>query len=123
MFLRYNLFGIIWFLLILLLGLTPGESMPITNVWEFLSFDKIAHFFVFAVLSFLLILGFSKQYTFMFFRYYAVPLAIGISLLYGLIIEIGQTFIPERGLEPLDILANTIGVFAGWFVFYVIYKI
>lgn len=123
MFLRYNLFGIIWFLLILLLGLTPGESMPITNVWELLSFDKIAHFFVFAVLSFLLILGFSKQYTFLFFRYYAVHLAIGISLLYGLIIEIGQTFIPERGLEPLDILANTIGVFAGWFVFYVIYKI
>ncbi|WP_296619434.1 VanZ family protein [Marivirga sp.] len=110
-------------MLILLLGLTPGESMPITNVWDFLSFDKIAHFFVFAVLVFLFILGFSKQYTFLFFRYYAVPLAIGISILYGLIIEIGQTFIPERGLEPLDILANTIGVFAGWFAFYMIYKI
>jgi VanZ family protein len=123
MFLRYNLFGIIWFLLILLLGLTPGESMPITNVWDFLSFDKIAHFFVFAVLCFLLILGFSKQYTFLYFRYKAIPLAIGISIVYGLAIEIGQTFIPERGLELSDILANSLGVFAGWFVFYLIYKI
>ena len=123
MFFRYNLFGIIWFCLILLLGLTPGESMPVTNVWEILSFDKIAHFFVFAVLCFLFILGFSKQYTFLFFRFYAVYLAIGISIAYGIIIEIGQTFIPERGLEPLDILANTIGVFAGWFAFYLIYKL
>jgi len=110
-------------MLILLMGLTPGESMPITNVWDFLSFDKIAHFVVFAALTFLFILGFSKQYTFLFFRYNAIPLAIGISIIYGLIIEIGQTFIPERGLEFTDILANTLGVFAGWFAFYVIYKI
>lgn len=123
MFIRYNLFGIIWFLLILLLGLTPGESMPSTNVWDFLSFDKIAHFFVFAVLTFLFILGFSKQYTFLFFRYNAVYLAISIAMIYGIIIEIGQTFIPERGLEFADMLANSIGVFAGWFVFYLIYKI
>ena len=123
MFLRYNLFGIIWFLLILLLGLTPGESMPITKMWDFLSFDKMAHFFVFAVLSFLLILGFSKQYTFLFFRFKAVPLGMGISFLYGLIIEFGQLFIPERGLEPLDMLSNTLGVFAGWVVFYMIYKV
>jgi len=123
MFLRYNLFGIIWFLLILLMGLTPGESMPMTNVWDFLSFDKIAHFFVFAILTFLFTLGFSKQYTFLFFRYKAAPLAIGISILYGIIIEIGQTFIPERGLEFTDILANSLGVFAGWFVFYLIYKV
>lgn len=123
MFFRYNLFGIIWFLLISLMGLTPGESMPITNVWDFLSFDKIAHFFVFAVLCFLFILGFSKQYTFLFFRYNAVSLAVGSSILYGLLIEIGQTFIPERGLEVSDMIANSLGVFAGWFVFYLIYKI
>lgn len=123
MFLRYNLFGIIWFLLILLLGLTPGESMPLTNVWDFLSFDKIAHFLVFAILCFLLILGFSKQYTFLFFRYNAILLAISISFGYGMAIELFQTLIPDRGLEFADMLANSLGVFAGWFVFYLIYKI
>jgi VanZ family protein len=105
------------------MGLTPGESMPITNVWDIISFDKLAHFFVFAILCFLLILGFSKQYTFPFLRFRAVALAIGISILYGIIIEIGQTFIPDRGLEISDMLANSLGVFAGWFVFYLIYKI
>lgn len=123
MFIRYNLFGIIWFLLILLMGLTPGESMPLTHVWDFLSFDKVAHFIVFAILCFLLILGFSKQYTFLFIRFNAVSLAIGISFTYGLLIELGQTLIPDRGLEFSDILANSLGVFAGWLVFYLIYKI
>jgi VanZ family protein len=97
--------------------------MPITKVWDFFSFDKIAHFIVFAVQCFLLILGFSKQYTFLFIRYKAVPLSIGISFALGLLIELGQTFIPERGLELSDILANTLGVFVGWFLFYLIYKI
>lgn len=123
MFLRYNLFGIIWFLLILLLGLTPGESMPLTNVWDFLNFDKIAHFGVFGILCFLLILGFSKQYTFLFIRYNAVLLAIGFSFVYSLAIELFQTLIPDRGLEFGDILANSLGVLVGWFVFYLIYKI
>jgi len=107
----------------MLLGLTPGESMPLTNVWDFLNFDKIAHFGVFGILCFLLILGFSKQYTFLFIRYNAALLAIGISFTYGLAIELIQTLIPDRGLEFADILANSLGVFAGWFVFYLIYKI
>ncbi|WNB17380.1 VanZ family protein [Marivirga arenosa] len=97
--------------------------MPLTNIWDVLSFDKIAHFIVFALLTFLFILGFSKQYTFLYFRYNAEILATGISFLYGLIIELGQTLIPERGLEFTDIMANSVGVFAGWFVFYLIYKI
>lgn len=123
MFLRYNLFGIIWFLLIMLLGLAPGDSMPVTNVWDFLNFDKIAHFGVFAILCFLLILGFSKQYTFLFIRYNAILLAMGLSFVYGLGIELCQTLIPDRGLELADILANTLGVFAGWVAFYLIYKV
>ncbi|MGM0580687.1 MAG: VanZ family protein [Bacteroidota bacterium] len=97
--------------------------MPITKVWDILSFDKIAHFGVFAILCFLLILGFSKQYTFLFFRYNSVLLAISISFLYSLGIELFQTLIPDRGLELADILANSLGVFAGWFAFYLIYKI
>ncbi|HET8860764.1 VanZ family protein [Marivirga sp.] len=94
-----------------------------TNVWDIFGFDKIAHFSVFAILSFLLILGFSKQYTFLFVRYNAVILSISISFMYGLTIELVQTLIPERGLELSDIIANTVGVFAGWIVFYLIYKL
>lgn len=123
MFFRYNLFGILWFLLILLLGLMPGGAMPETNIWDFLSFDKIAHFSVFAILCFLLILGFSKQYSFLFIRHHAVKLSIIISLLYGTLIELLQTIIPDRGFELPDMLANTIGVFVGWLIFHLIYKL
>jgi len=123
MFFRYNLFGIIWLVIIILLGLTPGESMPLTNLWEILSFDKAAHFAVFAVFSFLLIVGFSKQYTYMFYRYHAVKLAVLISFGVGLFIEISQAFIPGRGLEIWDMLANSVGAFSGMGIFYLVYKI
>lgn len=123
MFFRYNLFAIIWIFLILLLGLSPGDAMPDTDVWDFLSFDKIAHFFVFAVLSFLLIVGFTKQYSFKFLRYNAQTLAVVFSVLYGLLIELGQSVIPDRSLEYADLLANTIGALSGWVIFYLIYKL
>ena len=123
MFLRYNLFGILWLLLITLLGLTPGESMPVTNIWDFFSFDKIAHFAVFAMLTLLLIIGFTKQYSFLFVRYHAINLGIGFALAYGIAIELLQLMIPERALEWQDMLANSIGVFVGWLVFYLIYKL
>lgn len=96
--------------------------MPTIDSWDLLSIDKIAHFFVFAVLCFLLILGFSKQYTFIFIRYNAVIMAIVISFVYGLSIELAQILIPDRGAEWADLLANSLGVFTGWFAFYLIYK-
>lgn len=105
------------------MGATPGASMPTVDSWDFLSFDKLAHFFVFAVLSFLLILGFSKQYTFLFIRYNAVIVAVVFSFVYGLSIELVQTFIPDRGAELADIVANSLGVFIGWLAFYLIYKL
>ena len=123
MFFRYNLFAILWILLILLLGLSPGDAMPDTNVWDFLSFDKVAHFFMFSVLSFLLIIGFTKQYTFKFVKYNAQALAISFSILYGILIDLGQALVPGRFLEFADLLANTIGALAGWVIFYLIYKI
>ncbi len=123
MFFRYNLFAILWILLILLLGLSPGEAMPDTDVWDFLSFDKVAHFFIFAVLSFLLIIGFTKQYSFKFVKYNAQILAIGFSIFYSLLIELGQALIPGRSMEYADLLANCIGALSGWVIFYLIYKL
>jgi len=123
MFFRYNLFGIIWIVIILLLGVTPGKSMPLTNLWDLLSFDKAAHFMVFSVLCFLLIIGFTKQYAYLFFRFNAVKLAVGFSFVFGLLIELCQGFIPGRGLEFWDMVANSLGAFSGMGIFYLIYKV
>jgi VanZ family protein len=109
--------------LIVLLGLTPGKSMPETDLWVILSFDKIAHFGIFSIFSMLLTIGFIKQYKYLFLRYHSAKMAIGVSLLLGLIIEIFQAFIPGRSLEYYDLLANSIGAFAGFGFFYLVYKV
>jgi VanZ family protein len=70
-----------------------------------------------------LTIGFIKQYKYLFLRYHAAKMAIGLSLLLGLIIEIFQAFIPGRSLEYYDLLANSIGAFVGFGFFYLVYKV
>lgn len=120
MFIRYNLFSFVWALMILLFTLMPGSQMP--KIEFFISFDKVAHLFVFAVQSLLLIVGFLKQYTFRFFRENAVFMAITLSVIYGTLIELAQSFIPGRGVELGDLISDSLGGFLGWGLFYILYK-
>lgn len=123
MFLKYNLFTVSWLLLILLLTLTPGSSLPETSLWdELISFDKVVHFFLFSVLVLLAIIGFTKQYTFDKVRAKAVPYALILGIVYGILIEITQQAVPGRYMELMDVVANTIGCFMGYGMFYLIYK-
>lgn len=123
MFLRYNLFNILWALFILVVSLSPGEAMPLTDIWQIISFDKIAHFAVYAILSFLCIVGFTKQYNFRWLRKNAVVTAIGFSIIYGVILELLQSFSPGRFIEYADIFANSIGCALGYVIYLVIYKV
>jgi VanZ family protein len=123
MFLRYNLFGFCWLLLIMLLTLTPGNALPETSLWEeLISFDKVVHFLLFCILVLLLIVGFKKQYTYDQVRSKAVPLAITIGVFYGVLIEVMQNFVDGRFMEFMDMVANTIGCGLGYGLFYLIYK-
>ncbi|WP_017732052.1 VanZ family protein [Nafulsella turpanensis] len=123
MFLRYNAFTICWALIILLLTLSPGESMPETDLWdELLSFDKVAHFFVFSLLVLLMIVGLTKQYSYELLRRKAVVYSLSVSIGYGLLIEAIQMVIPDRHFELADLLANTTGCFIGFGLFYLLYK-
>lgn len=123
MFFRYNLFTFCWLLLILLLTLSPGSSIPETNLWEeLLSFDKVVHFLIFGILTLLMIIGFTKQYTYAYLRKHAVVASLAVSIGYGLFIELVQIPIPGRYMEAMDIVANTIGCFIGYAIFYIIYK-
>lgn len=123
MFLKYNVFGMLWALFILALTAAPGFAMPETVSWNLLSFDKFAHLMVFALLTLLLIIGFKKQYTFINFKNNAVLLALIISAVYGILIEIAQSLIPGRSIEFADLIADFGGAFAGWGIFYLVYKL
>lgn len=97
--------------------------MPETDIWEGVAFDKVAHFVVFGVLTLMMIVGFSKQYRYLYLRYRAVPLSLGICLAYGLLIEGTQALvIPDRSLEYGDMLADCLGCAAGYGIFLGIYK-
>jgi len=70
-------------------------------------------------------IGLKKQYTFKRLRYKAVPFTIVFSVCYGLLMELLQGLIsPDRAFDVLDAVANTVGVFAGWFMFeWIFFKI
>lgn len=98
--------------------------MPETSLWQdLLSFDKVAHFIVFAVLVFLMIIGMSKQYSYLLLRRKAISFSLITGIIYGVLIEIIQHMIPGRAFEFSDIIANTIGCFMGVGLFYIVYKL
>ena len=106
----------------MLLTLAPGYSMPKTLDWGLLRFDTFSHFCVFGILTLLLIVGFTKQYSVKSFKLNPVRYAIAVGVLYGIGIEVFQGLIPGRSPDIFDIMANTIGCFTGWGGFYLIYK-
>jgi VanZ family protein len=122
MFLRYNFYALLWAGLIFVLSLLPGKDMPTVTFWELLSFDKVAHMTVYAVFVILLIVGFTKQYTFPKLRGSAIRSAILIAICYGGLLELLQELLmADRFADEMDFLANTIGTALGWGIFHLVY--
>ena len=113
----------LWALFILILTGTPGEYIPsVGTFWEWLKPDKVVHVFTFGVMSFLILHGLLKQYLKSRRRYIYVTLAITISLAYGLLTEVLQTyvFIGRHG-NVYDFIADALGALLGWIAFTVAY--
>lgn len=120
MFLKFNLFTFLWALIIFLLILMPGQQMP--SLGDLFSFDKLAHLGVFGVLSFLMIIGFTKQATFPKIASSPVKYSLIISLCYASILEMGQAIVPARYTNFFDMAFNMAGVFLGYLLYLLIYK-
>ncbi len=85
--------------------------------------DKVIHVFMYTVFTFVNIVGFRKQYTFLQLRYRAIPFALAISSSYGVLMEIMQTLNPSRGADIVDVGANLIGVGIGYSLYYLVYEV
>ncbi len=120
MFIRFNLFTILWSIVIFLLILMPGQQMP--QIGDLFSFDKIAHLGVFCILCFFMIVGFSKQWSFKILKKYAVRYGLLISVVYASILELGQSVIPDRSSNIYDMAFNLSGVCLGYLLFLLVYK-
>jgi len=111
MFLKHNLYGFAWALLIFILCLIPGKDIP---DWNIFTYDKAGHAVMFAVLVFLFNKGFIKQHAYSLLQIHPMKAAILISVVYGGLLEIMQDkLIPDRTGDIMDFFANTIGCFAG----------
>lgn len=117
MFLKYNIAGIVWAIVVMVLCGIPGNDLPELTFLDWLQPDKIVHILMFGPLCFLLIKGFSKQESFAALRNNPKTYAAVITILYGILTEVLQAtiFIGRTG-DPRDAAADAIGAFCGiWF--------
>ncbi len=99
----------------------PGQQFP--ELGDLFSFDKLAHSGVFAILTLLMIIGFSKQYTIKVLNEKPIRYSIVISLIYASVLELGQSLIPDRYANLYDMAFNILGVGLGYIIFLLIYKL
>jgi hypothetical protein len=101
-----------WVLFIALLTLLPAKALPFQLDWNFLSLDKVGHFSIFTIMAFLGSASFNIKLK-LPKAYKAVIISFIIAALYGSIIEYTQTFIPDRGFDYADLIANIGGAITG----------
>jgi membrane associated rhomboid family serine protease len=118
MFLRYNQFTILLFIVIFVLCGLPEIEVPESGL-EYL--DKGVHAVLFALFSFCMIVGFTKQHQYSFLSHNVYSITIIFAIVYGALIELFQGFVlVDRAFEWLDIAADIFGVFVGVFSFWII---
>ena len=111
-FYRYLVLSIAWvfFTFYLLIIYSHKESSTIS--FPFL--DKVVHFILFFIQS-ILITNTLYEYSDRNNRIILIA-SIILILLFGLIIEIQQIYLPYRTFEIMDFIANFLGVLSGSFV-------
>lgn len=110
--------------MILALTLLPSGKMPETPDWTTVSFDKVAHAGVFAVLMFLMTASFVHQRRYPYLREHPVLAALVFSILFGIGIELLQNLLGwGREGSLLDVVSNTIGCLFGSGFFYLVRRL
>ncbi|PIQ33741.1 MAG: VanZ family protein [Bacteroidetes bacterium CG18_big_fil_WC_8_21_14_2_50_41_14] len=111
-----------WAILILILTGVPGSYFPeVRSFWQWASPDKIVHLLIFGVQVFLIILGFKPQYLNSKQRFKFVIGATIITILYGLVTELLQSYVfIGRDGNIFDFLADAVGAFLGLLAYYLL---
>jgi glycopeptide antibiotics resistance protein len=93
--------------------LTPGSALPEVSVFNFQ--DKLIHFILFVVLSYLAVgLGIrEKKKVWRSKRLWMNFL--GLALLPSIGLESAQYLIPYRSFDLNDLIVNVLGIFSGLF--------
>jgi len=107
-----NYLRVLPFLAVLAVFLFSGlRPEPVPQVFD--QQDKLHHMLGFAALMFSLRLAFPQWHVFW---------AIALSLSAGVLVEVGQSLLPNRQASFGDMLANSLGVLLGWGCSYIAYQ-
>ena len=102
-----------YLVLILIVSSIPGDTVP---SFVGLTWDKLLHLIEYGIMGFL---GYRAYYTKIRSPIYSL---IIFGLLFGVLDETWQSFIPGRFSSHYDIIADLIGVICGVFTGTLIYK-
>lgn len=94
--------------------LTPQEAFPKSKL---LDYDKLAHLGVFAIFSITLLISARIDSKEGRLSSKTKKKALSICIVYGLILESLQYFVPGRMVDIYDLLANTLGAIVGVILF------
>ncbi len=103
--------GIAWFFVVLVLCCIPGEDLPKVDNWMIeISYDKLIHVGIFALLAFLFMQPVVKSTLSKKEKWhYCIKLALA-AVVWGYTIEVIQKFfIPGRSYDLMDWLSDSIG--------------
>lgn len=115
--LKYGLFVVVWMALIWFLSSQSTLDVGLSGFWDVL-FKKSAHVFVFAILGLLLVkllLGHRQwnktddKLTFSGF----LLLTFFLGVIYAILDELHQSFVPSRTASIVDVGIDIIGLFFG----------
>jgi VanZ family protein len=106
-----------------LLSLLPGKTIKLLNLWGLFSFDKLGHGILYAVYTILLIISFQKISEKSYFTEKIIIKSALTSIGLGIILEVLQSFIPDRTFDFWDMIANIVGTIIGISILKIISKI
>ena len=115
-FIRFQVPALLWTVLIFVLSSIPNLSGPDLG---FRLQDKFYHFMFYSFYGLLLARAFFYQQRFRRLSRYFLVLAIFCGMLYGMSDEIHQHYVPGRQMDVWDFAADSLGILAGAFAFYV----
>lgn len=108
---RYKLLGWTCVILVIVLSLLPGRSMPHFRWQDLIALDKLGHFTLYGLAAW----GFMKDQTTRRTHPKTLPIIFLLFLL-GLILEVLQYSLHQgRQFDGFDLLANVLGVTAARF--------
>ncbi len=112
--------AVLWGIFILIATLTPGKSLPSTSLFRF---DKLIHIFIFGTFAWLVLRAYYLSNRITKENKNRVYALVGIvTILFGISIEGIQQFIPDRGADRYDVIANTFGIISAQILFYLFHK-